>query len=203
MISLSRTFAAITLTLLALISPAHAATIQWDLSGVTGEILPAVTVTGFFDYDTIAKSVTNYSFTVNGPALGQGGLGSFTFTPSNSYIQGNGGNTSSIGGGIYNDGTTVANLENLLLGTVPGSFDGTSGSPLPVNDGGVGRVTEIAVLVGNELLAPGSFVSTPLEGEFIEASVSAVPLPPTLPMFGAALFALAGFAAWSRRSARG
>ena len=31
----------------------------------------------------------------------------------------------------------------------------------------------------------------------------ATPLPPALPLFGSALLALAGFAAWSRRSARG
>jgi hypothetical protein len=193
------------LALLAITAPAHAATIQWDLRGVTGfEENPAQTVTGFFDYNTTTQTFPYYYFSVSDNPLIQGGVGTFALTPSNSYIQSGGPNSIQI----YNDCYSDDNAEILSLSPsgATASYDGTSGPLLLVSP----SESEVAHLINiGDLLniGGGRYVSlqeggdTVLQGELVETAVT--PLPPALPMFGAALLALVGFAAWQRRAARG
>ena len=100
------------LALLTVTAPAHAATIQWDLSGVTNTPFSnsIATVTGFFDYNTTTQTFPTYGFSVTSSPLVTGGLGDFTLTPSTSYV-------SNISGPnnlqIQNNGYSDANAEIL------------------------------------------------------------------------------------------
>lgn len=178
------------LALLTVTAPAHAATIQWDLSGVTNTPFSnsIATVTGFFDYNTTTQTFPTYGFSVTSSPLVTGGLGDFTLTPSTSYV-------SNISGPnnlqIQNNGYSDANAEILDLGNV--AFDGTAGAVLLLSDAGVVHLINI-----DTIFPEGGDAA--LQGELVESAVT--PLPPALPMFAAALFALTGFASWrSRRTA--
>jgi len=184
---MTRTIAAAVFALLAFTATTHAATIQWDLSGVIGE--PGVTVTGFFDYNTTTNSFPNYSFSVTGLCCASAAFfNPFTLTSSNSYILG----ASNDGANFYINGATSTNFEVITLGTESGSFDGTSGSVLVLSQSSV--VARNAIGEGQALL----------QGQLVEAPVSPAPLPPALPLFATGILVLAGVAAVrkSRRSAR-
>jgi len=168
--------------LLAVTAPVHATTIQWDLVNVTDTEGDGLSFTGFFDFNGNGFS-SNYSLTVSGwqPTP-------VTATPSNSALNLASSQSSSgfalvpNGGGIVCCGDTGVSVNGPLDGSVPA----------------------LSIISGESYFytAPGVWV--PLEGSIQEASVSATPLPPALPLFGSALLALAGFAAYrSRRDARG
>jgi hypothetical protein len=172
---MTRTFAAAIFALLAVTAPLHAATIQWDLSGVTA---PGVTVTGFFDYDTVpccsAANFPDYNLTLTGAGT------TFTFTPFNSYLE----ETGSASLNVMNNGVTITNIEDLGLSSL-----GDFGSTTPT----LSLSNSIFFIKDPRVQAEGT-----LNGELIKAPVSPVPLPAAFPLFGSALAGLGGFG-WLKR----
>jgi hypothetical protein len=53
---MKRTFAAALFALLTVTAPTRAATITWELTDVVAATNPAITFTGYFDYDTVANA---------------------------------------------------------------------------------------------------------------------------------------------------
>jgi hypothetical protein len=159
--------AAAVFALLNLTAPAQATTIQWDLTNVVVASDPTITLTGYFDYDTVANSAPNtespnYNITVYesslplGNCLPTGGC-AMNFETTNSVVGGSG------------EGTPTGNF--LLVGADP--FDGT--------------VSVITLASSSEFwfVAPDGM---PFTGSLTE--VSSVPLPAALPLFGCAVLGL-------------
>jgi hypothetical protein len=188
---MSRTIAAAVIALLTVTAPADAATIQWDFSGITPfESVAPITITGIFDFDAaspccLSSEIPDYNLTLvyNGSTI-------YNFTPSNSFFE-----TEPPTFVLENNGATITNLQSILFNpSNAAELDGTLGSTINLSR------TNLAALFTS---AKYGFVDLQLQGQLVEAPVSAVPLPPALPMFGAALLALGGFAWRSRRQQRG
>jgi hypothetical protein len=182
---MNRTFAAAIFALLVLSAPARAATIQWNLSNITPVEAVGVTVTGFFDFDTTApcclpSEMPSYAFrlTDNGSTI-------YNFIPSNSVFEDIGGGGSSLEFVLENTGATITNIDTLYF-TLDAGLDGTLGPALNLTG------TNFATLFSSSKFGLQYFQ---LQGQLVEAPISAVPLPAALPLFGAALAALGG-AAW-------
>jgi len=176
--------AAAVLALLAAADPAHAATIEWDLVNVNNT--SGIGLTGFFDYDTVANSgsaewspIANYSITETGVEPTP-----FTFSSStgSQLFAGLGGSEISL----FQNGPSEPTF-------LPGDFGLAAAGLLS----SLGTDT----IMGGIVLPPSNSSEPDIFGSIEGRDVSAAPLPPALPMFGSALLALAGFAAWSRRRA--
>jgi hypothetical protein len=165
---------ALTLALLAFTAPARAAIIQWNLENVHAVGNPAVTVTGFFDFDTappiplFTGQFSTYEFTVSG-------LGGppFTLTRSNTGLVGEIFGDSSLR--VSSD--TVDQQVQLDVGGLSTSiFGGFVGSNAPL-------ISSFSYVVGNN-------EEFNLQGSILDV----VPLPAALPLFGSGVMVLAGFA---------
>jgi hypothetical protein len=163
--------------LLNLTAPAQAATIQWDLTNVVVASDPAITLTGYFDYDTVTNSIPNtqspnYSITVYQNSVPQGnclpiGGCAVEFETTSTVLGGSG-------------GPPIGNF--LLVGTAP--FDGT---------------VPVVPLASSSLFWFIAPYGMPVTGSLTE--VSSVPLPAALPLFCCAVLGLV--VAASRVKARG
>jgi hypothetical protein len=158
-------------------SPAHATIIQWDLENVAAIANPSETVTGYFDVDSISQNVTFVDFSLSGF-----NAGNFSFQlPSSS------GGARLITSGRTLDASTLDNGTYLGIDLDSGiNLSQPSVSPVSLLSG---NGIDTAVLVGGEFEY--------LQGS-LTTNVSAVSLPPALPMFATALIGFAGFA-WRRR----
>jgi hypothetical protein len=188
----NRICAAAVFALLALTAPAHAATIQWNLGNVTDG---AGTVIGFFDYNTNTNTVTNWDIIdiESSPPP----LDAF-FTPQ-----------LSVGPCLFPfcGGGSIDFTTDLLVQVGGEPYFGDRQLSLDPLDPLDGSVTQVPLGSGSSLSGgPAEFYVPILSGAYLvdAEEVSAVPLPPALPMFGSAVIALAGFAAIrSRRTRRG
>jgi hypothetical protein len=200
---MKRTFAAAIIALLTVTTPARAAIIQWNLLNVSSTDFPSITFTGFFDYDTVANAapgpiptLPSWKVAVGASpdfsiTMFNGGSPEFTWSPSNSF-----GLFSDTPGAtpIFQTGTGSPLDPLTLINLVPGiiSFNGA--------------VSPIALLGpwcspgcdGSGFYLDGGLFSAGLQGSITTAEVSAVPLPPALPLFGWGVLALAGLA-WRSR----
>ena len=172
-------------------SPADAVIVQWDLTDVHVTDNPSITFAGFFDYDTVANAGSagaspNWNITEF-----VGGVSSFVSSPSDPNDFG-GFAFDSFSGPTFEAGSNPPSVPVFMALTLTGN--------LPFD----GSVSSIPLIGFNGSCDTSSFNdggacsgSVGVSGSLTE--VSAVPLPPALPMFGAALIGLGGFA-WRRRS---
>lgn len=203
-----RTIAAAVFALLTVALPADAATLTlWnvDLKTNTNPSLcgapyfcsPQETVTGYFQFEGNRSSgeIATWDIQASGPI-------SFDFSLGSSHAS-----TSDNGTGNGYASFTVGTPPtqpywNLILDTGTSSnavFSGTNNIPI-----GAFHPTYLLVSGWPTIFDPNLTV-IPLSGSLdYGGSISETPLPPALPMFGAALLALSGFPAYrSRRTFRG
>ena len=179
---MKRTIAAVLFALLTPIAAAHAATVQRTLDNVVNGFYGGgfETITGFLDYDTVSKSVTAWNLQAVG-----GSVDSVTGVSGPIGGPAAGGNT---GGGFS---VSFGNLSSpdplaLILDNATGSLAGTS------------NLSVIGALFSNSTGPADSFI--PLNGSLDYAgTVSPVPLPAALPLFGSGVIVLAGIA-WTSRA---
>jgi hypothetical protein len=168
-------------------APAHAALIQWNLDNVTEQGNPSVTLTGFFDCDTVANVAAGLptGFSPNFSITELGGGPSLTWSSLNSNspfdFSSLGPRFTFVGDGLTDGlGELIIDPNNSFDGSVP-TLPLVAGSFLLAQDCSGGQCTNRDFL--------------PLAGSLTATDISAVPLPAALPLFGSGVMMLAGFAA--------
>ena len=193
-----RTIAAAVFALLTVTAPAHAATVTWDVDAAALSGLPGIppsptwTVTGSFAFNPTLQTISDFNIS----AAGFPTITPFTLNPLNAQV--------TISNNLIFQ-TTNINFQNTALGqdvffqTSLTDFGDTNQGVVCFQPGfqpcprgvGLDQFSSVGFDNGSRFFLQG-------------ALEVATPLPDTLPMFGAALLALGGFAAWrSRRAVRG
>jgi hypothetical protein len=176
---MKRTFAAAIYFALLTVTPAHAATLTWDVNATALSGLPGMppqntwTVTGSFVFDPSLQTITDFNIS----AAGFPTTTAFTLNASNAQA--------SFGNNLIFDNTNVefqnsALPETVFLQTALANLGQPNPSGYPLD-----MFSSVAFDNSSRFF---------LQGEI----VSAVPLPATLPLFGSALAGLGG-AGWLKR----
>jgi hypothetical protein len=171
--------AAFVFALAAVAPPAHAAIIEWDLTNVAEVSNPSVTFTGFFDYDTSSNPSSGMHVNNGSITMFNSGSPVFTWTSADQFDE------------FYG--------KDIVAGSGGPGFD--SGIALGVSTPFDGSVTTLPLITGGGYsffqftdITSSTQTTFDLSGSLTEASISAVPLPPTAPMFAVAVLALGAFA---------
>ncbi len=199
---------AILCTLLSSITPAHAALVTYSFTGMTDELDPqdSLPVSGSFQFDkATAGSGGIYNGAVTGFSLTIGGYTSF-FAPGINGVTLS--QNTNLGGGLSGDRWTLVSAatgSELDDGTVPFQFDlhldgqrGLLSNTTLQDPPSFGSLTEARWRLFFE-----GVHGTPFASVGSITSLTAVPLPPAVLLFGAGLIALVGLGVGGLRNLRG